>query len=118
MNTSNKKQQYQEKLNQLLQELQDVELTGNESAQAVELDQTRVGRLSRMDAMQAQAMSIESNRRRLQQIKNIHAALKRLESDEYGWCLECGEEINPKRLEFNPAVELCIDCANKVDIQS
>ena len=110
-------QHYREKLQRLLEDLQDVEITGNESAQAVELDQSRVGRLSRMDALQAQAMSVESNRRRSQQIRNIHAALKRLDADEYGWCLGCGEEINPKRLDFDPAAELCIDCANKVEKQ-
>ena len=115
MDAINQTRYYREKLLQLLDELQDVELTGSESAQTVELDQSRVGRLSRMDAMQAQAMSVESNRRRLQKIKNIHAALERLANNEYGWCLLCGEEINPKRLEFDPSVELCIDCANKIE---
>ncbi len=109
------KQQLREKLQTLLDELLLLDITNEEAAQTVELDQTRVGRLSRMDALQAQAMSIESGRRRKQQVKNIKSALQRLADDEYGECLECGEEINPQRLEFDPATPLCIECANKAD---
>lgn len=110
-----KKQYFQETLQVLLDELLLVDITNEEAAKTVELDQSRVGRLSRMDALQAQAMSIESGRRRKQQIENIKAALKRLADDEYGECLECGEEINPQRLEFDPAIPLCIECASKAD---
>ena len=82
--------------------LQDIEQTGEEAAQTVELDQTRVGRLSRMDAMQAQAMSQATNRRRTETLRSIEAALRRIERDEYGECDECGEFINVKRLEVDP----------------
>jgi len=87
--------------------------TGIAAEQTVELDQTRVGRLSRMDAMQAQAMSIETGRRRRQKLLQIDAALKRIEEDEYGHCQECGENIAPARLEVDPAVLLCIGCASE-----
>ena len=92
--------------------LMELEQTGAEAAAVVELDQTRVGRLSRMDALQGQAMSQERVRRREIQLTRIAAALKRLERGEYGYCTECGEEIAFKRLEFDPAATLCIDCAN------
>jgi DnaK suppressor protein len=85
--------------------------TGQRAEQVVELDQARVGRLSRMDAMQAQAMSLETGRRRRQQIVEIDAALERIGNGDYGECLECGEIINPKRLGANPAATLCIGCA-------
>jgi DnaK suppressor protein len=62
---------FREKLLKLRDELQEIEQTGSEAAQTVELDQSRVGRLSRMDALQAQAMSIESGRRRNIKIKRI-----------------------------------------------
>ncbi|MDH3787318.1 MAG: TraR/DksA C4-type zinc finger protein, partial [Xanthomonadales bacterium] len=77
----------------------------------IELDQTRVGRLSRMDALQAQAMSKETGRRRRQKLLQIEAALRRIEHDEYGYCQECGDEIAPARLNVDPAVSLCIRCA-------
>lgn len=97
---------------ELKRSLLEAQETGNEAEQTVELDQTRVGRLSRMDAMQAQAMSIETGRRRRRKLLQIEAALKRLEDDEYGYCRECGEDIAPARLEIDPTVELCISCAS------
>ena len=65
-----------------------------------------------MDAMQAQAMSIETGRRRRQKLQQIEAALKRMEENEYGYCQECGEDIAPGRLEADPTVSLCIACAS------
>lgn len=102
----------------LREELLGVQEAGKAAAGTVELDQARVGRLSRMDALQAQAMSIDSNRRRAAQLKRIEAALTRMESDEYGDCARCGEEIAPKRLDFDPTVLLCIECAERSENRS
>jgi DnaK suppressor protein len=77
----------------------------------VELDQTSVGRLSRMDAMQMQAMAQATERRRVQEIARIEAALKRIDDGDYGWCVACGEEIAPRRLAADPTVPTCIRCA-------
>lgn len=77
----------------------------------VTLDQQSVGRLSRMDAMQVQAMAVATEERRRQQIARIEAALKRLDDGTYGACVICGEEIAPKRLALDPAVPTCIRCA-------
>lgn len=104
-----------DKLFKLRAELQELAAMGDESAAVVELDQTKVGRLSRMDAMQAQAMAQASEQRREQTLRRIDAALKRIEDDEYGYCLQCDELINPKRLEFDPTVTLCIECASKAE---
>ena len=60
--------------------------TGKQAEEVVELDQARVGRLSRMDAMQAQAMSLETGRRRRQHLLEIDAAIERIGSDEYCDC--------------------------------
>ncbi len=85
--------------------------TGREAEEVIELDQARVGRLSRMDAMQAQSMSLETGRRRRAQLMQIDAALDRIKCGEYGECFECGELINPGRLTATPSVRLCISCA-------
>jgi DnaK suppressor protein len=82
-----------------------------DDSQPVELDQTRVGRLSRMDALQNQAMAKETERRRHQELERIDLALERLANDEYGDCLACGEPIAEKRLKLDPSATLCIDCA-------
>ncbi len=77
----------------------------------VELDQQSVGRLSRMDAMQQQAMADAEGRRRKADIARIDAALVRIEEGEFGWCLSCGEAIAPARLEVDPMAAQCIGCA-------
>lgn len=104
-----------ERLLQLREELEAVAKTGNESSQVVELDQTRQGRLSRMDAMQAQAMSLESARRRDLMLKGIAAALRRIDDGTFGLCRTCEEPIARKRLEFDPTALLCIDCAQEAE---
>ena len=104
-----------ERLLELRAELQSIAESGDESAAIVELDQAKVGRLSRMDAMQAQAMAKASAQRRAQMLRRIEAALRRIDNDEYGFCDECGEPINPKRLEFDPTVTLCIGCATDAE---
>ncbi len=86
-------------------------VSGEDATKTVELDQSRVGRLSRMDAMQAQAMSQELKRRRELELQRISVALARVESGDYGYCRNCGEEVSGGRLEFDPSTQLCIVCA-------
>ncbi len=92
-------------------DLLDTGETSAESRQPVELDQSRVGRLSRMDALQGQAMALEIARRRENEIRRISAALARIGDGEYGFCVTCGEDIAAKRLDLDPAAAVCIDCA-------
>jgi DnaK suppressor protein len=106
---------FRSKLLALREELTALEKTGAAAAEIVELDQTAVGRLSRMDAMQAQAMSKATNQRREATLRAIELALQRIERGDYGECRDCGEYINPKRLEFDPTARLCIGCASGAD---
>ena len=85
------------------------------SRNPVELDQTSVGRLSRMDAMQAQAMQLETDRRRKQELVRIESALKRIETGDFGYCAICDDEIEEKRLLHDPTFPTCIGCARSVD---
>jgi DnaK suppressor protein len=82
-----------------------------EDSAPVELDQTMVGRLSRMDAIQGQAIAEEVKRRRDNEILRINAALQRIPEDEYGYCLNCGDDIAEQRLELDPSTALCNKCA-------
>ena len=103
---------FRKQLIDLRDELQSVAATGDQAASTVELDQTRVGRLSRMDAMRAQAMSVEARRRRELNLKRIAAALRRIETGNYGYCHECEELIDPRRLTVDPAATHCVACAS------
>lgn len=99
------------RLRRLRAELLETSAAMEQSRQPVELDQQSVGRLSRMDAIQQQAMAQESERRRQLQLQRIDAALQRLADGDYGYCVSCGEDIAPARLKLDPAVPTCIACA-------
>ncbi|WP_298844672.1 TraR/DksA C4-type zinc finger protein [uncultured Roseobacter sp.] len=77
----------------------------------VMLDQQSVGRLSRMDALQGQAMALAMQGRRDNRARAITTALERLASGAFGWCDECGEFIGVKRLDLAPTVLCCVGCA-------
>lgn len=100
-----------ERLLHLQAELQAVDETSQAAGETVELDQSRVGRLSRMDAMQAQQMAQETARRRQQQLSRIEGALRRIEAGEYGDCFVCKQAIDTRRLDADPTITRCIDCA-------
>lgn len=104
---------FRQKLLDLQSELQETDKAGESGRQTVVLDQSSVGRLSRMDAMQAQQMALETTRRRQQQLQRINASMQRIDAGDYGDCLECGEAIDPRRLMFDPTGTLCIECAGQ-----
>lgn len=78
--------------------------TSDDAAKTVGLDQNAVGRVSRMDAMRAQGMAIETKGRRQQQFSRIEGALRRIDSGGFGFCLTCGEEMNPPQAGRGPVV--------------
>lgn len=78
---------------------------------AVALDQQSVGRLSRMDALQQQAMAKATEAWRQAEIAQLRAALARIDDGSFGYCVDCGEEIGAERLTRAPAVLKCMSCA-------
>jgi DnaK suppressor protein len=127
-NTMDKNQliAFRQQLLSLRQELQTSEEISEEARQPVALDQSMVGRLSRIDAMQGVQMAQEASRRRQQQLVRIVGALARIDADlsaeisagnrtnnEYGYCSLCDEDISIGRLNIDPTYVLCIGCADK-----
>ncbi|MCP4716989.1 MAG: TraR/DksA family transcriptional regulator [Deltaproteobacteria bacterium] len=106
-------EQFRQKLIQLKSELQALEESSKKTSETVELDQARTGRLTRMDAMQAQQMALEGARRRQQQLVKIDGAMRRMDSGDYGYCFICEEEIDIRRLDVDPTNTRCIECAQK-----
>lgn len=84
---------------------------GQPGQATVALDQQAVGRLSRMDALQNQAMARAGSARRQTERARLEAALRRIGEGEYGYCEDCGDAIAPRRLELDPAAMKCIHCA-------
>ena len=81
-----------------------------ENIEPVELDQAKVGRLSRMDAMQGQQMAVAASRRRQHQLVKIEGALNRIDSGDYGYCFICDKQIDPRRLAADPTNTRCVGC--------
>jgi DnaK suppressor protein len=109
--TPEQQDRYRRRLEALEAELIAQDEVAGDAASVVELDQSRVGRLSRMDALQSQAMSVETARRRAVLLRRVRSALARIEAGEYGDCLECGDPIPAGRLDIDPAAPTCVGCA-------
>lgn len=105
-------ERFRQRLLQLKADLLSIAETSGAAARPVELDQTSVGRLSRMDAIQSQQMAQETIRRREAQLLRIEGALKRIEDGDFGYCYVCGEEIDPRRLSAEPATTRCVSCVD------
>ncbi len=113
MLSNSKVQTLRAQLQTLAQELNDAIALVENASKPVSLDQTLQGRVSRGDALQQQHMAkagLERNKKHLVQV--LHA-LERMDDEDYGFCLECGGEINIGRLEIMPEAELCIPCKEK-----
>lgn len=104
---------WHEKLQALKAELLQLAAESKDSRETVELDQSRVGRLSRIDAMQSQAMHKAIGARRKQALTRIDSTIERLEDGEFGFCLKCGEEVAEKRLDFDPTAIYCTACGEE-----
>nr|WP_321444298.1 TraR/DksA C4-type zinc finger protein [uncultured Cohaesibacter sp.] len=96
-------------------EISDLSDLSKESRDVVSLDQQSVGRLSRMDALQGQAMAKEAQRRRDVELLRIEQAFQRLEDGDFGYCVECDAKIPLKRLEIDPAATHCVQCASLLE---
>ncbi|MBA3033436.1 MAG: TraR/DksA C4-type zinc finger protein [Gammaproteobacteria bacterium] len=83
------------------------------AAAPVELDQTTQGRLSRMDAIQQQAMAASLAERLRTEIRKTDAALDRVADGRYGECCRCGEAIAAERLAADLAAPFCADCVKE-----
>ncbi|HBO2075787.1 TPA: TraR/DksA family transcriptional regulator [Pseudomonas aeruginosa] len=103
---------FRQKLVERRSELDQEDELSKDTRAPVALQQDSIGRLSRMDALQVQAMALAHQRRHQTERIAIEAALRRLEMGEYGYCITCGEEIAEARLLNSPAVATCIACAS------
>ncbi len=104
--------QFQAQIEARLAELA-VHSAAEKQAQAiVELDQQAIGRLSRMDALQNQAMAKAQQVNRDNEVLRLQAALNRIQEEEYGYCKDCGEDIPEGRLKLDLAATKCVSCAS------
>lgn len=107
--------QFRQQLLDLQQELENLLSLSESASDTVSLDQTKVGRLSRMDALQQQAMAQANRAQHQQHLKQVHEALVAIKEGYYGFCEECGQDIPIARLEARPESIYCVDCKNKLE---
>ncbi len=101
---------FEQRIRQELAETMRAIAADEDSSAPVELDQQRVGRLSRMDAMQQQAMARNLAVRRRERAVALERALARLRDGAFGYCTECGEPTAVRRLEIDPSFRTCVRC--------
>lgn len=107
--TAVQKTQLHNKLLVLKEELELLLLTSAASSQTVDLDQP-IGRLSRMDALQQQAMAQANRAGHEQRLSLVEAALQAIKMECYGECRRCEEPIGYARLNVRPESPFCLDC--------
>jgi len=71
-----------------------------------------LGRLTRMEAMNEQEVSQRILEETLLRQTRLRNALSRIDSEMFGVCIECEEEIGIGRMTVRPESVRCIDCAN------
>lgn len=101
---------FRERLEAELEQMRDALVQAAVSADTVPLDQSSVGRLSRMDALQQQAMAQDGQERLAVRVRRIEAALDRVRANTFGDCCQCGTRIETGRLRLDATTVFCADC--------
>lgn len=104
----------EEKLRALKHELEYLLGTSRDSSRPVGLDQP-IGRLSRVDALQQQAMAQANREGHEKRLKQVNGALLAIRSGTYGECRRCEEPIEIARLQVRPESLFCLACQQQIE---
>ena len=108
-------QQLKKQLLQIRTELEKQLSNNKEAAGIVELDQSVIGRVTRMDAIQQQSMAVSTRNKARQRLKKVNLAISNFANGDYGYCRQCDEAIALLRLQAQPESSLCLSCQSKAD---
>ena len=81
----------------------------------VTLDQSTVGRVSRVDAMLQQSMAVSTRAKAEATLRKVLTALKRMDGEDFGYCSQCDEPIQFNRLKVQPQASHCLKCQDQLD---
>lgn len=98
----------------LKDELDAFKVATRDGAKPVDLDQP-IGRLTRMDAIQMQKLTQASRRRNQVRSQQVTAALRRIETGDYGFCNLCEDDIEWARLKARPETPVCLECQQELE---
>ena len=107
-----------EQLEQIRQELQrslarlERSMRSNGASRTPDLDQSAVGRLSRIEALQNQGMTQNLHERERLQLEQVLKALERIEDGTFGYCADRRAPIRFERLLVFPETLNCAACGS------
>lgn len=116
MLTRTELQYFRDRVSALLDEITRAadDATANDMG-TVMLDQACVGRLSRIDALQQQAMAAGWKETLQREHRRLLATWTRLREGSFGVCCKCEEPIPKNRLEADPGAPFCADCQGEME---
>jgi len=93
------------------------ELMAGGSDRAEILIENAAEEFDRLQQQLNREVAIRNLDREAKLLKEVRAALKRLDNETFGICLRCEEEIPEKRLKALPWAAYCVSCQEAVDRQ-
>ena len=72
-----------------------------------------IGDMSSNSYHQEVLMNLSETQR--SRVRDIDAALERMDKGVYGLCMRCEEEISARRMEVRPFSRYCVDCKAEVE---
>lgn len=87
-------------------------MKANGNGRFKEIDQSAVGRLSRIEALQNAGLTQNLHERERAQLEAVAEALERLDQGSYGRCVACQEPIQFERLLVFPETRTCAHCGS------
>lgn len=85
-------------------------IQSNGNGRPTEIDQSTVGRLSRIEAIQNQGLTRSLHERERIKAEQVATALRRIDEGSYGSCTTCREPIHFERLMVFPEAGTCKSC--------
>lgn len=110
--TSEQKQQLKEAIEKKIAENRQSILDLREATKPMGLD-SAIGRVSRMDYINNKSISEAELQKAEVKLKALERWLSLYETDQFGKCSRCGQEININRLLLMPESTRCVRCAGK-----
>ena len=112
MNDQNAQDRFRQRLKARARELRATIERSADQTTAVRPDPA-IGRLTRVDAVQAGYVSDELRRQMRAELARVERALRSLDEGTFGLCRSCGDPLSEARLEAKPDATLCVQCAEK-----
>lgn len=109
MLTADQLMDFEERIEALIAQLES-EIANSSADTAAVAPDNAIGRISRMDSMLSQGVAKAAVALKFRRITALEAARLRLDDGTYGFCENCGGEVEYERLEAAPEATRCSDC--------